>query len=152
MTRPSWSARTATTACRTRRGMSLVEIIVAIALLGIVMALAGRLSFAVTQFNRANDLRAKRGFAMQQQANFVGVLPYASLNATTLPATKSFTTGSFSYQRRIAMTSSAKTTSITITIIPNTGVARDTLQRESMTIVRSMPPCGTVLNVATCAP
>jgi prepilin-type N-terminal cleavage/methylation domain-containing protein len=133
-----------------RRGMSVIEIIVAITILGIVIAMAGRLTFAVTQYNRANDLRTKRGFAMQQQANFVSSLPFASLNTTVLPATKSFTTGDFSYVRRIAMTTVGVTTKITITLVPSTGIAGDTLQKESTIIVRSKPPCGTVLNVGAC--
>jgi hypothetical protein len=130
--------------------MSVVEIIVATNILGIVIAMAGRLAFAVTMFNRANDLKTKRGFAMQQQANFVSSLPFASLNTTVLPATKSFTTGDFSYTRRIALTTVGNTTRITITVVPNTGIARDTLEKESTNIVRSKPPCGTVLNVGVC--
>ena len=133
-----------------RAGVSLVEIMVAMVVLGIVIAMAGRLTFALTQYGRNNDLKTKREFAMQQQANFVGALPYASINTTILPATKDFTTGDFSYRRRVAITGGTNTKSVTITIVPNTGVARDSLQKETMTIMRAMPPCGTVLNVGGC--
>ena len=130
--------------------MSVIEIMVAMTVLGVVIALAGRLTFAVTQYGRLNELRAKRGYAMQQQSNYIGALPYTSLTTAVLPATKNFTTGDFSYKRRVALTSASNATIVTITIVPNTGFANDTLQKESATIVRTSPPCGTVLNNVTC--
>lgn len=135
---------------RARRGISVVEIMVAMTVLGVVIAMAGRLTFAVTQYARLNELKSKRGYAMEQQAGLVGALPYTSLNTTVLPATKNFNTGGFSYIRRLSLTSGTNATAITITIVPNTGVAKDTLQKESATIVRTVPPCGTVLNNVTC--
>jgi type II secretory pathway pseudopilin PulG len=136
---------------RARAGISVVEIMVAMTVLGVVIAMAGRLTFAAMQFARLNELKAKRGYAMEQQANFVGALPYASLNTTVLPTTKTFTTGGFSYIRRLSMTAGTNATTVTLTIVPSTGIAKDTLQKESTTIVRTMPPCGTVLNnVVTC--
>ena len=133
-----------------RAGISVVEIMVAMTVLGVVIAMAGRLTFAVTQYARLNELKAKRGYAMEQQAGLVGSLPYTSLNTTVLPATKTFTTGGLSYVRRLSMITGTNATAITITIVPNTGVAKDTLQKESTTIVRTVPPCGTVLNNVTC--
>lgn len=152
MTTPRTNTHPSATASRRpRAGMSLIEIMVAMAVLGVVIAMAGRLTFAVTQYGRLNELKAKRGYAMLQQSGFVGALPYRSLNATVLPATKNFTTGDFSYKRRITLVTGTNATSITITIVPNTGVPGDTLQKESATIVRTVPPCGTVLNnIATC--
>ena len=135
---------------RQRAGISLVEIMVALVVLGVVLAMAGRLTFAVTQFGRLNDLKTKRGFAMQQQMNYIGALPYVSLNTTTLPAAKSFIAGDFRYTRRVALTTAGSVTRIAITIVPNTGISRDTLQKESTTLVRTVPPCGTVLNVGAC--
>ena len=119
-------------------------------ILGIVIAMAGRLTFAVTQYGRLNDLKTKRGYAMMQQSNFVGALPYTSLTTAVLPATKSFTAGDFSYTRRIAVAAGVSSKTIVITIVPNTGIAADTLQKESATIVRTVPPCGTVLNNVSC--
>lgn len=130
---------------RARRGISLAEILVAITLLAIFLSMVGRLSMTVNGYNRTNDIRAKRGFAMQQQMNFIGALPYASLTSTVLPASKSFTTGDFSYTRRVALTTAGTVTTIAVTIVPATGIASDTLLTESMKIVRTNPPCGTVL-------
>ena len=135
---------------RSRAGLSVIEIMVAMTVLGIVIALAGRLTFAVTQYGRLNDLKTKRGYAMVQQANFIGALPYTSLTAAVLPATKSFTAGDFSYTRRIAVAAGVSSKTITITIVPNTAIAADTLHKETATIVRTVPPCGTVLNNVSC--
>lgn len=135
---------------RPRAGISLVEIMVAMVVLGVVLAFAGRLTFAVSQFGRLNDLKTKRGFAMQQQANLIGALPYTSLNTTVLPPTKVFVSGDFRYTRRVALSTVGSVTRIALTIVPNTGISSDTLQKESTTIVRTVPPCGTVLNVGAC--
>jgi prepilin-type N-terminal cleavage/methylation domain-containing protein len=135
---------------RARAGLSVIEIMVAMTVLGIVIALAGRLTFAVTQYGRLNDLKTKRSYAMAQQTNFVGALPYASLTPSLLPATKTFTTGDFSYTRRVAVAAGVNSKTIVITIVPNTAFPNDTLHKETATIVRTVPPCGTVLNNQSC--
>jgi len=138
-----------------RRGLSLVEVIVAIVMLGVVMAFVGHISSSIALANKSNSLVAKRTFAMQQQANIVGALPYSSLTSAVLPATKNFTLGDFSYTRRISLTSSGSAATgyamtITITIVPQTGIAADTMKKETLTMVRSSPSCGTALNVVAC--
>jgi prepilin-type N-terminal cleavage/methylation domain-containing protein len=139
----------------TRRGLSLVEVIVAITVLGVVMAFVGHISSAIALMNRRNSLVAKRTFAMQQQANIIGALPFSSINATLLPVTKTITLGDFTFERRVSLTttgtaSSSQTATIRITIVPQTGIATDTLQKETLTMMRSKPLCGTVLGVLTC--
>jgi prepilin-type N-terminal cleavage/methylation domain-containing protein len=138
-----------------RRGLSLIEVIVAIVMLGVVMAFVGPASSTIALANKANSVIAKRTFAMTQQTNFVGALPYASLTSTVLPASKNFTLGDFTYTRRITMTQTGSAAlgyamTITITIVPQTGIASDTLKKETVTMVRSKPVCGTALNLASC--
>lgn len=138
-----------------RRGLSLIEIMVAIVMLGVVMAFVGHITSGVALANKTNSLIAKRTFAMQQQANVVGALPYASLTAAVLPASKTFTLGDFTYTRRITMSQSGSASTgyymmITITIVPQTGIASDTLKQETLTMLRSKPVCGDALNVLTC--
>lgn len=139
----------------TRRGLSLIEVIVAITMLGVVMTFVGHISSSIALANKSNSIVAKRTFAMQQQANIIGALPYASLTSTVLPTTKNFTLGDFSYTRRVTMTQSGSASTgyammLTITIVPQTGVAADTLKKETLTMMRSKPVCGTALNVASC--
>jgi hypothetical protein len=128
---------------------------VAIVVLAIMMTFVGHISSSVAQSNRRNDVIAKRTFAMQQQANIIGAMPFSSLTTTVLPASKNFTLGNFNYIRRVTLTttgstSSGQTTAITITIVPQTGNASDTLLQESLSMLRSNPNCGTVLGMASC--
>ena len=140
---------------RQRRGLSLIEVMVAVMILGITMTFVGHISTGIAQSNRKSDVVAKRTFAMQQQANIVGALPFASLTSTILPATKNFTLGDFSYTRRISLTTAGntsigRTATIAITIVPQTGIASDTLLQETLTMYRSSPLCGTALGIQSC--
>lgn len=140
---------------RQRRGLSLVEIMVAVMILGITMTFVGHISTGIAQSNRKSDIIAKRTFAMQQQANVVGALPFASLTSSILPATKNFTLGDFAYTRRVSLTktgntSIGQTATIAITIIPQTGIDSDTLLKETLTMYRSSPLCGTALGIQSC--
>ena len=138
-----------------RRGLSLIEVMVAIVVLGIMMTFVGHISSGIAQANRRNDVIAKRTFAMQQQSNIIGAMPFSSLTSTVLPASKNFTLGNFNYTRRVTLTTTGTVTSglvtaITITIVPQTGYASDTLLKESLSMLRSSPNCGTVLGMASC--
>lgn len=140
---------------RQRHGLSLIEIMVAVMILGVTMTFVGHISTGIAQSNRKSDIVAKRTFAMQQQANVVGALPFASLTSTILPASKNFTLGDFSFTRRISLTktgsaSIGQTATIAITIVPQTGIASDTLLQETLTMYRSSPLCGTALGIQSC--
>jgi prepilin-type N-terminal cleavage/methylation domain-containing protein len=140
---------------RSRRGLSLIEVMVAVMILGITMTFVGHISTGIAQSNRKSDIVAKRTFAMQQQANFIGALPFASLTSTVLPATKTFTLGDFTYVRRVTLTTSGSTSTgqratIAITIVPQTSIGSDTLLTESLTMYRSSPLCGTTLSIVAC--
>ena len=140
---------------RPRRGLSLIEMMVSVMILGITMTFVGHISTGISQSNRKSDIIAKRTFAMQQQTNVVGALPFASLKATVLPPTKNFTLGDFTYTRRVSITTAGtasigQTARIAITIVPQTGIPADTLLKESLTMYRSSPICGTSLGVVAC--
>lgn len=140
---------------RPRGGLSLIEVMVAVMILGITMTFVGHISTGIAQSNRKNDVVAKRTFAMEQQANVVGALPFASLNTTVLPATKTMTLGDFTFVRRVSITTTGTTSTgqkatVVITIVPQTSIASDTLLKESLTMYRSSPLCGTSLGIAAC--
>ena len=92
-----------------RRGLSLIEVMVAIVVMAIMMTFVGHISSSVAQANRRNDVIAKRTFAMQQQANIIGAMQFSSLTATVLPASKNFTLGNFNYIRRVSLTTTGTT-------------------------------------------
>jgi len=138
-----------------RKGLSLIEVMVAVMILSIMMAFVGHISTSVAQANRRSEVIAKRTFAMQQQSNIIGAMPYSSITATLLPASKTMTLGDFVYQRRVTLTTTGTVaagfaTAITITIVPQTGIPSDTLLTESLSMIRSAPNCGTVLGMASC--
>jgi len=138
-----------------RKGLSLIEVMVAVMILSIMMAFVGHISSSVAQANRRSEVIAKRTFAMQQQSNIIGAMPFSSITATLLPASKTMSLGDFTYLRRVTLattgTSSAGlSTAITITIVPQTGIPSDTLLKESLSMIRSAPNCGTVLAMASC--
>lgn len=140
---------------RSRNGLSLIEVMVAVTIMGIMMAFVGHISTSLAQSNRRNEVIAKRTFAMQQQSNIIGAMPFASITSTVLPASKIFVLGDFIYERRVTLsttgnTSAGYTTAITLTIVPKTGIPSDTLLQESLSMMRTAPNCGTVLAMAGC--
>ena len=137
---------------RARRGLSLIEVMVAVMVLAIMMTFVGHVSSSVAQANHRNDVIAKRTLAMQEQSNIIGAMPFANLTAAVLPPSKSFTLGNFRFIRLITLSTTGtptkgQTTTITITIVPQTAVPSDTLLTESLTMLRSAPNCGTVLGI-----
>jgi len=138
-----------------RKGLSLIEVMVAVMILSIMMAFVGHISSSVAQANRRSEVIAKRTFAMQQQSNIIGAMPYSSITATLLPASKTMSLGDFTYLRRVTLSTTGTvaagfSTAITITIVPQTGIPSDTLLTESLSMIRSAPNCGTVLGMASC--
>jgi hypothetical protein len=130
-------------------------VLVAVMVLGVSMTYIGHISTGIAQMSRKSDLIAKRTFAMEQQANIIGALPFSSLTSTILPASKTFTVGDFTYERRISLTVTGSASigqkgTITITIVPQTGIPSDTLYKESLTMYRSAPLCGTSLGMVSC--
>ena len=142
-------------AARARRGLSLIEVLVAVMVLSISMTFVGHISASLSQSQRRNDLIAKRTFAMQQTTNIVGALPFKSLTTTVLPASKTLTLGDFTFVRRVAIATSGsasvgQTATISITIVPQTSIVSDTMFKDSLQMYRSAPLCGTALGVVPC--
>lgn len=155
MTRTYGAPRALSLSLRARRGLSLVEVLVAVMVMSIAMTFVGHISTGLAQSNRRNEIVAKRSFAMQQQANIIGALPFASLTSAVLPASKTMTLGDFTYTRRVTLSVSGSASvgqkaTIAITIVPQTGVPSDTLLQESLTMYRSSPLCGTSLGTVAC--
>jgi len=138
-----------------RKGLSLIEVMVAVTIMGIMMAFVGHISSSLAQANRRSEVIAKRTFAMQQQSNIIGAMPFSAITPAMLPASKILVLGDFIYERRVALsttgnTSAGYSTAITLTIVPKTGIPSDTLLKESLSMLRAAPNCGTVLATAGC--
>lgn len=139
----SFRRRRGATAPRARTGFSVIEVMVAVTLLGVVMMSLGKLSVVIAQRGRSNELVTERTFAMQQQASKFVSMPYDSI-ATFPTVGKTFMSGDFRYGRLLRITSPGTDRyRITLVIVP----ASDPARRDSVIIDRSRPPSSSVLCV-----
>jgi type II secretory pathway pseudopilin PulG len=92
-------------ASRARRGVSIIEIIVAMTLLAVVIGALGVLSARTATRARTLDLKSARTFVLMQQSNRFSVLPYDSISLYA-PRTDTVIAGRFSYARRVTYTQS----------------------------------------------
>ena len=122
-------------------GFSLVEVIVAMALLAIVMTLLATLAIAVGRRGRANELVTKRNLALSQQASRFHVLPLTTL-ATLTSGTTQMLVGDFTFNRRLDISSPASGRyTIKVVIEPVT----DEFSPDSVTIDRTRMATGSPL-------
>lgn len=91
---------------RRPRGFSLVEVIVAMALLAVVMTLLATLAIAVGRRGRTNELVTKRNLVLSQQASRFHVMPLTSV-ATLTSGTTQMLVGDFTFNRRLDVSSPA---------------------------------------------
>lgn len=88
---------------RPRRGLSIIEIIVAMTLLAVVIGALGVLSAKTAQRARTLDRTSARTFVLMQQANRFSVLPYDSIPSYA-PRTDTVIAGRFKYVRTFSYT------------------------------------------------
>jgi Tfp pilus assembly protein PilV len=128
---------------RPRRGISVIEIMIAVTMLGIIMMSLGRMSVMIARRGRANDITAKRNFALAQQANKYAAMPYANIAAQPTARTR-VDAGEFSYYRRLAISQPTPNQyRIVVTVMP----MQDTTKKDSIVVDRSLPPGNTPLCV-----
>lgn len=128
---------------RPRRGVSVIEIMIAMTMLGIIMMSLGKLSVTVSQRGRNNDIVAKRAFAMSQQANKYRTTPYANISSLSTASTR-IDAGDFSYYRRLTIT---QPNSGTYRIVLKVTPVSDATKADSMVILRTLPPSSSPLCV-----
>jgi prepilin-type N-terminal cleavage/methylation domain-containing protein len=122
-------------------GFSLVEVIIAMALLTIVMVLLATMALSVGRRARLNDLTTKRNLALAQQAGRIDVMPFVDLAALTTGTTLMLV-GDFSFNRRLTVNKlSTNRYNIKVVVAPVAGEFR----ADSVTIDRTRPASGTPL-------
>ena len=105
---------------RSRKGFSLVEVMVAMLLLVTVLSTLATLSYRVTKRGQDNDLRSKRSFALQHEANRFGAMSFTELAAQS-NGSESIILGDFLFTRTITLTAVGSTRyTIKIVIEPDT--------------------------------
>jgi prepilin-type N-terminal cleavage/methylation domain-containing protein len=118
-----------------RRGVSLIEIILAMTLLAIISGSLGLLLARTAARSRALELSSARTFVLMQQSNRFSVLPYDSIPSYA-PRTDTVIAGRFMYLRRVTyvqgMTGSEYRT-LKVFLYP----LADTLKRDSLVFLRA---------------
>lgn len=126
---------------RARRGISLVEVVVAMTLLAFVIGSLGLLAAKNATRARMLDAASARTFVLAQQANRFSVLPYDSIPTyigLTPGATKVDTliAGRYRFVRRVSYTASvtgSEYRTVKVIIVP----MADTLKRDSLLFQRA---------------
>jgi type II secretory pathway pseudopilin PulG len=120
---------------RARRGISLVEIVVAMTLLAIVLTTLAVLSAKTAARSRALDLASARTFVLMQQSNRFSVLPYDSIPLYA-PKLDTVIAGRFRYYRRVTYTqglTGSEYRTVKVLLLP----AIDTTKRDSLIFQRA---------------
>jgi type II secretory pathway pseudopilin PulG len=105
---------------RERRGISLIEVIVAMTLLAFVLGSLGLLAAKTAGRARALDANSARTFVLTQQANRFSVLPYDSIPIYA-PKLDTVVAGRFQFVRRVSYTNAStgrEYRRVTVLLIP----------------------------------
>ncbi len=127
-------------ALRARKGVSVVETIVALTLFGTTAIGIAGLSLTVAKRGDANDLVIKRTAVLQQQMNWLQALPYDSL--TKKAGSSTILAGGFQYNRKVTVTASGSRTTVTVQVTPK----RWPDKSETITFDRARPAVSPLCN------
>ena len=124
-----------------RKGFSLIEVMVAMTVLSIVMMSLAKIGVSIAVKGRTNDIVAKRNAALQLEANKLGTVPFANLG-TWSTTTRAFTLGGFTYTRRTTISSmNMYRYAVKVVVVPTL----DPSKKDSVMFDRTKPPANTVL-------
>lgn len=127
---------------RTRRGFSLVEVLVALGMLSIMLMGLARVTFQMAASSRSNGTVAKRTGVMIQEANKFNAIPFSTLTSYN-GTTRSLTYGDVTFQRRVEVTSTKSDGSrytIKVVITPYVAGVLTTSLKDSFYVYRTNPP------------
>jgi len=91
---------------RERRGVSLIEVIVAMTLLAVTLGSLGLLAAKTAARARALDISSARTFVLMQQSNRFSVLPYDSIPVYA-PKLDTVIAGRYRFERQVTFTNSS---------------------------------------------
>ena len=121
---------------RPRRGVSLIEIIIAMTLLAFVLGSLGLLSAKSARRGRDLDVGSARTFVLMQQSNRFSVLPYDSIPAYA-PRIDTVITGRFQYRRRVSYTQGTSSDYKAVTVVLEQLPDTNAKLRDTMVFVRA---------------
>lgn len=105
-----------------RTGFSLIEIMIAMTMLGIVLVTIAKLSLSVASAGQSNNLVANRSAALEQQAERLGAIPFPTLQ-TLSSGTTTITIGGIAYARTITLTPGTKRIDVKVVLAPTSNLA-----------------------------
>lgn len=120
---------------RPRRGVSLLEIVVAMTLLSFVLGALGLLSTKNAARGAVLDKASARTFVLMQQANRFSVLPYDSIPRYA-PVTDTVIAGPYQYKRFVSYvqsTTGSEYKTVKVLLLP----IGDETKRDSLIFVRA---------------
>ena len=118
------------------KGLSLVEVVVAITILSVVVLALGTLMFQIARHTRASAGVAYRSAASESAASWLHGLPWDSI-PSSLGCTDSLSTGLLEYTRCvILLTNTPRYRLARITISP-TGILQTTVSPDTITVERT---------------
>lgn len=122
-------------------GFSLIEVIVATALLAVTMTMLASLTILVGRRGRLNELTTKRNLALAQQTARIEAMPFADV-AKLASGTTQMLVGDFTFNRRFTVTPPGTNRyTIKVVIAPIAGE----FNPDSITIDRARSASGTPL-------
>jgi prepilin-type N-terminal cleavage/methylation domain-containing protein len=127
-----------------RAGFTIVEVVMAVVLLGIILTTLGGLTFHTARQAVVADNTAARQAASLDMVNRVAAIPYAQLTAgTTCDSTGSVNNW---YRRCATVTPAANGMQITVVTTPE----QRGVPASSVTVMRSSPPAANPLCTLGC--
>ncbi len=116
------------------KGVSLIEIMIALTILSTVLIALGGLMFQVGRHTRISARETYQAAALQQDAAYINGLPWSAIDAAAGCATD--TTGLLEYRRCIAVADSGGYKSVTVIVTPQGNFAGTP---DTVTIYRHRP-------------
>jgi prepilin-type N-terminal cleavage/methylation domain-containing protein len=116
------------------RGVSLIEIMIALSILSVVLLALGGLMFEVARHTRRSTAVSYRSAALESAASWVQALPWDSLPTST-GCTDSLTAGAFMYSRCFELVSTTPNSRLARVIISPTGALQ--ARPDTVTIERT---------------
>lgn len=127
---------------KARRGISLIEVMVAVTLLGLMATVHTVVTMRYALRNRVAAVGVDRAAAISTAVDLFSTMPYASIASNTGCATIT-SQAAYPHQRCVTIANPTQAiTRVQIIIVPtNTAFRRDTVRVD-----RSLPPAGSIFS------
>ena len=127
---------------KARRGISLIEVMVAVTLLGLMATVHTVVTMRYALRNRVAAVGVDRAAAISTAVDLFSTMPYASIASNTGCATIT-SQATYPHQRCVTIANPTQAiTRVQIIIVPtNTAFRRDTVRVD-----RSLPPAGSIFS------